>query len=182
MGTRTGHRGEGFGFDGTTLLVDEPRRIVQTEHMTGTDFPSTTNDLSFYEEDGATLVTLLIAYPDAVHPRHRARHRHGRRHGAELRADGARRLGLKRDGCRGRGRASVVRAPTPGAPQVVGLVGRGGRAPGAGAATALAMRFSTSAVTSAIANDTGHMGPSSSWAVSSKLTVPYRVLNFDAGW
>ena len=61
-----GTEGEGFGFDGTTLLVDEPRRIVQTEHMTGTDFPSTTNDLSFYEEDGATLVTLLIAYPDAA--------------------------------------------------------------------------------------------------------------------
>lgn len=61
-----GTEGEGFGFDGTTLLIDEPRRIVQTEHMTGTDFPSTTNDLSFYEEDGATLVTLLIEYPDAA--------------------------------------------------------------------------------------------------------------------
>ncbi len=34
--------------------------------MTGTDYPSTTNDLSFYEEDGATLVTLLIEYPDAA--------------------------------------------------------------------------------------------------------------------
>lgn len=60
-----GTAGEAFGFDGETLLVDEPRRIVQTEHMTGTDYPSTTNDLSFYEEDGATLVTLLIEYPDA---------------------------------------------------------------------------------------------------------------------
>ena len=61
----TGTEGEGFGFDGATLLIDEPRRIVQTEHMTGTDYPSTTNDLSFYEEDDATLVTLLIEYPDA---------------------------------------------------------------------------------------------------------------------
>jgi len=61
-----GTEGEAFGFDGETLLVDEPRRIVQTEHMTGTDYPSTTNDLSFYEEDGATLVTLLIEYPDAA--------------------------------------------------------------------------------------------------------------------
>lgn len=60
-----GTEGEPFGFDGETLLIDEPRRIVQTEHMTGTDYPSTTNDLSFYEEDGATLVTLLIEYPDA---------------------------------------------------------------------------------------------------------------------
>lgn len=61
-----GTEGEGFGFDGETLLIEEPRRIVQTEHMTGTDWPSTTNDLSFYEEDGATLVTLLIEYPDAA--------------------------------------------------------------------------------------------------------------------
>lgn len=61
-----GTDGEAFGFDGETLLLDEPRRIVQTEHMTGTDYPSTTNDLSFYEEDGATLVTLLIEYPDAA--------------------------------------------------------------------------------------------------------------------
>ncbi|MBD8217279.1 SRPBCC domain-containing protein [Microbacterium sp. CFBP 13617] len=61
-----GTEGEGFGFDGETLLIDEPRRIVQTEHMTGTEYPSTTNDLSFYEEDGATLVTLLIEYPDAA--------------------------------------------------------------------------------------------------------------------
>ncbi|MFZ8756335.1 SRPBCC family protein [Microbacterium sp. HMH0099] len=61
-----GTEGEAFGFDGETLLIDEPRRIVQTEHMTGTDYPSTTNDLSLYEEDGATLLTLLIAYPDAA--------------------------------------------------------------------------------------------------------------------
>jgi uncharacterized protein YndB with AHSA1/START domain len=56
--------GEVFGFDGETLLVEEPRRAVSTEHMTGTDFPSTINDLNLYEEDGATLVTLLIEYPD----------------------------------------------------------------------------------------------------------------------
>jgi len=61
-----GTEGEPFGFDGEILLLDEPRRMVQTEHMTGTDYPSTTNDLSLYEEDGATLVTLLIEYPDAA--------------------------------------------------------------------------------------------------------------------
>ncbi|WP_279365560.1 SRPBCC family protein [Microbacterium testaceum] len=60
-----GTEGEPFGFDGEILLLDEPRRMVQTEHMTGTDYPSTINDLSLYEEDGATLVTLLIEYPDA---------------------------------------------------------------------------------------------------------------------
>lgn len=61
-----GTEGEAFGFDGEILLLDEPRRMVQTEHMTGTDLPTTTNDLSLYEEDGATLVTLLIEYPDAA--------------------------------------------------------------------------------------------------------------------
>lgn len=59
-----GAPGEAFGFDGETLLVDAPRRSVTTEHMTGTEFPSTLNDLSLYEEDGATLITLLIEYPD----------------------------------------------------------------------------------------------------------------------
>ncbi len=61
-----GTEGEPFGFDGEILLLDDPRRMVQTEHMTGTDFPSTVNDLSLYEEDGATLLTLLIEYPDAA--------------------------------------------------------------------------------------------------------------------
>ena len=59
-----GTEGEAFGFDGETLLVEAPRRAVTTEHMTGTDFPSTLNDLNLYEEDGATLITLLIEYPD----------------------------------------------------------------------------------------------------------------------
>ena len=59
-----GTEGEPFGFDGETLVSEAPRRSVTTEHMTGTDFPSTTNDLSLYEEDGATLITTLIEYPD----------------------------------------------------------------------------------------------------------------------
>lgn len=56
--------GERFGFDGETLLIDAPSRAVTTEHMTGTDFPSTLNDLELYEEDGVTLITLVIEYPD----------------------------------------------------------------------------------------------------------------------
>ncbi|GAA1703910.1 hypothetical protein GCM10009808_22240 [Microbacterium sediminicola] len=59
-----GTEGEPFGFDGEVLLSEAPRRAVTTEHMTGTDFPSTVNDLSLYEEDGATLVTVLVEYPD----------------------------------------------------------------------------------------------------------------------
>lgn len=58
--------GEAFGFDGQNLLMDAPRRSVTTEHMTGTDYPSTVNDLQFYEEDGATLLTLIVEYPDAA--------------------------------------------------------------------------------------------------------------------
>jgi len=53
-----------FGFEGETLLLDEPRRSVSTERMIGMEGPSTTNDLQFYEENGATLLTLLIEYPD----------------------------------------------------------------------------------------------------------------------
>jgi len=56
--------GEAFGFDGETLLVEAPRRSVTTERMTGTDYPSTLNDLTLEEEDGATLITVLIEYPD----------------------------------------------------------------------------------------------------------------------
>lgn len=57
---------EAFGFEGERLLTEAPRRAVTTEKMTGTDGPSTLNDLQLYEEDGATLVTVLIEYPDAA--------------------------------------------------------------------------------------------------------------------
>ncbi|BDZ39743.1 SRPBCC family protein [Microbacterium suwonense] len=56
--------GEPFGFEGETLVVDAPRRSVQTERMQGMPEPETLNDLTLYEEDGATLVTVLIEYPD----------------------------------------------------------------------------------------------------------------------
>jgi len=55
--------GEPFGFEGETLYVDAPRRAVQTERMQGQPI-ETLNDLNLYEEDGATLVTVLIEYPD----------------------------------------------------------------------------------------------------------------------
>lgn len=59
-----GTEGERFGFEGEALLIDEPRRAVTTERMIGTDGPETVNDLTLYEENGATLLTLLIEYPD----------------------------------------------------------------------------------------------------------------------
>lgn len=52
-----------FGFEGETVLSEAPRRVVTTERMIGVDGPGTTNDLQLYEEDGATLLTLLIEYP-----------------------------------------------------------------------------------------------------------------------
>jgi uncharacterized protein YndB with AHSA1/START domain len=54
-----------FGFEGETVLSEPTWRAVTTEAMIGTDGPSTLNDLQLYEEDGATLLTLLIEYPDA---------------------------------------------------------------------------------------------------------------------
>ena len=55
--------GEPFGFEGEVLLIDAPRRAVTTERMQGLP-TETLNDLNLYEEDGATLVTVLIEYPD----------------------------------------------------------------------------------------------------------------------
>jgi uncharacterized protein YndB with AHSA1/START domain len=55
--------GEPFGFEGEALLIDAPRRAVTTERMQGMP-TETLNDLNLYEEDGATLVTLLVEYPD----------------------------------------------------------------------------------------------------------------------
>ncbi|MBT2484335.1 MULTISPECIES: SRPBCC family protein [unclassified Microbacterium] len=55
--------GEPFGFEGEALLVDAPRRSVTTERMQGVP-TETLNDLNLYEEDGATLITILIEYPD----------------------------------------------------------------------------------------------------------------------
>ncbi len=53
-----------FGFESERLLSEPIWREVSTERMIGTPGPSTVNDLQFYEEDGATLLTLLIEYPD----------------------------------------------------------------------------------------------------------------------
>ncbi|MGF2949256.1 SRPBCC family protein [Microbacterium alcoholitolerans] len=56
--------GEAFGFEGEMLLVDAPRRAVQLERMQGTGGPDVLNDVTFYEEDGATLITVLMDFPD----------------------------------------------------------------------------------------------------------------------
>ncbi len=44
-------------------MFDAPRRAVTTERMQGMP-TETLNDLNLYEEDAATLITVLIEYPD----------------------------------------------------------------------------------------------------------------------
>lgn len=61
-----GVAGEPFGFEGELLLCEEPVRVVTTERMAKTDGPVTVNDLTLVEEDGATLVTTVIEYPDSA--------------------------------------------------------------------------------------------------------------------
>ncbi len=55
-----------FGFEGETVLSVPTWRAVTTERMIGMEGPTTLNDLQLYEEDGATLLTLVIEYPDAA--------------------------------------------------------------------------------------------------------------------
>ncbi|WP_282852705.1 SRPBCC family protein [Gulosibacter sediminis] len=55
-------KGEGFGFEGENLLIEPESRLVSTERMIGTEGPTNINDLHLYEEDGATLVTLVVEY------------------------------------------------------------------------------------------------------------------------
>ena len=59
-----GHDGTPFGFEGEVRLAEPGRRLVTTEQMQGMDGPPSVNDLSLYEEDGSTLLTFVIVYPD----------------------------------------------------------------------------------------------------------------------
>lgn len=55
--------GEPFGFEGENTVVRPERRLVSTEAMTGAPYPPNTNDLTFDEDDGVTLLSLLVTYP-----------------------------------------------------------------------------------------------------------------------
>lgn len=57
---------ERFGFDGELLEAAAPHREVTTEHMIGTDYPPTRNEMTLTPIDGATLLTLVVTYPDAT--------------------------------------------------------------------------------------------------------------------
>jgi len=58
--------GEPFGFEGENLVIEPERRMVTTERMTGAPFPPNLNDLALDEDEGVTLLTLLITYPDVT--------------------------------------------------------------------------------------------------------------------
>ena len=54
-----------FGFEGELLASDPPHREVTSERMIGMDGPGTTNELTLTpREDGGTLLTVVITYPD----------------------------------------------------------------------------------------------------------------------
>ncbi|AXE39503.1 SRPBCC family protein [Acidipropionibacterium virtanenii] len=61
-----GVEGEPFGFDDQLLFLDEPFRIVTAGRMTGVEGPTVTNDLTLTEEDGVTLLTTVMEFPDAA--------------------------------------------------------------------------------------------------------------------
>ena len=53
-----------FGFAGELRESQPPHREVSTEQMIGEDGPGTTNELTLTPLGAATLLTLLITYPD----------------------------------------------------------------------------------------------------------------------
>lgn len=62
---RTGSDDDGFGFDGEVVERSAPHREVTTEHMIGTDYPSTTNEMTLTEVEGGVLLAIVITYANA---------------------------------------------------------------------------------------------------------------------
>ncbi|MCC6376886.1 MAG: SRPBCC domain-containing protein [Microbacteriaceae bacterium] len=58
--------GDGFAFEGEFSVFETKSRMVASEQMVDTDYPATQNDTQFYEEQGVTLITTIIVYPDAA--------------------------------------------------------------------------------------------------------------------
>jgi uncharacterized protein YndB with AHSA1/START domain len=56
---------ERFGFTGVLLESEAPHRSVTTEQMIGTDYASTTNELTLTPLGGGTLLSLVITFPNA---------------------------------------------------------------------------------------------------------------------
>ncbi|MFC9936135.1 SRPBCC domain-containing protein [Glutamicibacter sp. NPDC127525] len=57
--------GSGFGFTGTVLETLPQSYERTTEQMIGTEYPATVNELTLTSNQGGTLLTILITYPDA---------------------------------------------------------------------------------------------------------------------
>ncbi|MGI6877150.1 SRPBCC family protein [Microbacterium sp. gxy059] len=56
---------ERFGFTGSVLEIDAPRREVATEAMIGAEGSSVRNEMTLTPVDGGTLLALVVTYPDA---------------------------------------------------------------------------------------------------------------------
>lgn len=56
---------ERFGFAGSVLEIDAPRREVATEAMIGAEGSSVRNEMTLTPVDGGTLLALVVTYPDA---------------------------------------------------------------------------------------------------------------------
>lgn len=56
---------EGFGFDGVLLERIDGVRETSTDHMIGTDYPATTNELTLTTVGSGTLLSIVITYPNA---------------------------------------------------------------------------------------------------------------------
>lgn len=57
---------QAFGFTGEALEIEPPHRSVTTESMVGMDGPSTINEMTLTAVGDATLLSLVITYPDAA--------------------------------------------------------------------------------------------------------------------
>lgn len=55
-----------FGFEGELLETVPPRRSVTTERLIGSPTPETRNELTLIDVAGATLMTLVVTYPDSA--------------------------------------------------------------------------------------------------------------------
>ncbi|WP_084128261.1 SRPBCC family protein [Demequina sp. NBRC 110055] len=60
-----GTEGEAFGFEGEVLEIHPPLRAVTTESMIGMPGEPNINELTLTPVEGATLLTLVITYPNA---------------------------------------------------------------------------------------------------------------------
>jgi uncharacterized protein YndB with AHSA1/START domain len=58
--------GDRFGFTGTVLEIEAPRRVATSEAMIGQEDTAVVNELTLTPVEGGTLMSILVTYPDAA--------------------------------------------------------------------------------------------------------------------